>query len=321
MEDLTCPLCLKVFLDPVSISCGHTFCHICAKKAYKKTRKCPICRVAFSLNQSIAVTHMLKSYIEKHFLEEVTQRRIEEQEDLNSLSPDIIPILFLSNFVVFPGATIVLQLFEPRYIMMLEMIMAGDKTFGIISNFFGQYIGFTVEIISEIEHGRVRIISGHTKHRLSLTTISPYDDQTVKVNLSHIGPQQYNTQILWVCDKVYIQDIQEESNSTLENSLIEFTDSCINSLGRMDFEIVRRSFSRQDLSFFMINVLKLEIDLILQAFVCESYNQRLEIIQNFVRNKRPSRMLVKVNRNTSVKSKISYVIIAVGLLIIYFSKT
>ncbi|KAG8389482.1 hypothetical protein BUALT_Bualt02G0234000 [Buddleja alternifolia] len=53
--DLTCSICLETLFDPVSLTCGHIFCYICACKAGSVTivdgleaatprQKCPICR-------------------------------------------------------------------------------------------------------------------------------------------------------------------------------------------------------------------------------------------------------------------------------------
>ncbi|KAJ4824307.1 hypothetical protein Tsubulata_029368 [Turnera subulata] len=55
--DLTCSICLDTVFDPVSLSCGHIFCHICAcsaanvniidgLKAAEPREKCPLCRQA-----------------------------------------------------------------------------------------------------------------------------------------------------------------------------------------------------------------------------------------------------------------------------------
>nr|AFK36115.1 unknown [Lotus japonicus] len=53
--DLTCPICLDTVFDPVSLTCGHIFCYMCAcsaasvsivdglKSAVTK-QKCPLCR-------------------------------------------------------------------------------------------------------------------------------------------------------------------------------------------------------------------------------------------------------------------------------------
>lgn len=53
--DLTCSICLDTVFDPVSLSCGHIFCYICACKGASVTivdglqaanpkEKCPLCR-------------------------------------------------------------------------------------------------------------------------------------------------------------------------------------------------------------------------------------------------------------------------------------
>ncbi|KAK4273212.1 hypothetical protein QN277_021657 [Acacia crassicarpa] len=54
--DLTCSICLETVFDPVSLTCGHIFCYMCAcssasvtivdgLKAANSKAKCPLCRV------------------------------------------------------------------------------------------------------------------------------------------------------------------------------------------------------------------------------------------------------------------------------------
>ena len=46
--------------------------------------------------------------------------------------PKKIPIFPLSNFIVFPYTTVPLNIFEPRYLQMIEDAMAGDRLIGMI---------------------------------------------------------------------------------------------------------------------------------------------------------------------------------------------
>lgn len=44
--DLLCPACHYVYVDPVMLSCSHSFCKVCLAKYWqkKKNLKCPLCK-------------------------------------------------------------------------------------------------------------------------------------------------------------------------------------------------------------------------------------------------------------------------------------
>ncbi|XP_072259373.1 E3 ubiquitin-protein ligase TRIM11-like [Pyxicephalus adspersus] len=52
LEDLSCSICLNIFTDPVTLRCGHNFCHVCIDGVLDKPEasggySCPQCREAF----------------------------------------------------------------------------------------------------------------------------------------------------------------------------------------------------------------------------------------------------------------------------------
>ena len=46
--------------------------------------------------------------------------------------PDIIPVFPLSNFIIFPRTTVPLNIFEPRYIKMIDESMKSNRIIGMI---------------------------------------------------------------------------------------------------------------------------------------------------------------------------------------------
>ncbi|KAL2781073.1 tripartite motif-containing protein 60 [Daubentonia madagascariensis] len=49
-EESSCPICLQYLKDPVTINCGHNFCHSCLSISWKDlddTFPCPVCRFCF----------------------------------------------------------------------------------------------------------------------------------------------------------------------------------------------------------------------------------------------------------------------------------
>jgi len=49
-----------------------------------------------------------------------------------NILPDKIPVFPLSNFIIFPGTTVTLNIFEPRYVQMIDDSMKGNRMIGII---------------------------------------------------------------------------------------------------------------------------------------------------------------------------------------------
>ena len=46
--------------------------------------------------------------------------------------PKKIPVFHLSNFIVFPETTVPLNIFEPRYLQMIDDSMSSDRLIGMI---------------------------------------------------------------------------------------------------------------------------------------------------------------------------------------------
>ncbi|XP_056594416.1 E3 ubiquitin-protein ligase TRIM17-like isoform X2 [Triplophysa dalaica] len=84
VEQLTCPVCLDLLNDPVTIPCGHSYCMSCITDCWDRTRvySCPHCRRVFTPRPDLDVCDMcigrkdkavksclmcLKSYCHAHF--------------------------------------------------------------------------------------------------------------------------------------------------------------------------------------------------------------------------------------------------------------
>ncbi|MBZ3874674.1 Tripartite motif-containing protein 5 [Sciurus carolinensis] len=56
-EEVTCPICLELLTQPVSIDCGHSFCQACITSNYESTMSqkgesnCPVCRISYQFEK------------------------------------------------------------------------------------------------------------------------------------------------------------------------------------------------------------------------------------------------------------------------------
>merc|ERR1719402_2101769 len=67
-NELACPTCLEYFVNPMALTCGHTFCWLCLNQWKKSTKNktCPQCRRNIE-NESkvIAIERMIEGTLEK----------------------------------------------------------------------------------------------------------------------------------------------------------------------------------------------------------------------------------------------------------------
>ncbi|XP_054822789.1 uncharacterized protein LOC129321082 isoform X3 [Prosopis cineraria] len=151
-DDFDCTVCLKLLYEPVTTPCGHSFCHSCLFQSMDHGNRCPLCRTVLLISPrtcSISVT--LKNIIQKNFPEEYAKRK-QEHDSLTNFGVDLIPLFVMD--VVMPCQKFPLNIFEPRYRLMVRRIMEGNHRMGmaIIDSTTGSLAEYACEVeITECE--------------------------------------------------------------------------------------------------------------------------------------------------------------------------
>lgn len=72
-ESLLCRICLEVFSDPVTTSCGHNFCKSCLTQYWNTSQLCccPLCKENFTIRPEVKTNISLKEIVE-HFKKKCT---------------------------------------------------------------------------------------------------------------------------------------------------------------------------------------------------------------------------------------------------------
>ncbi|MED6234942.1 hypothetical protein ATANTOWER_009165 [Ataeniobius toweri] len=134
-NDLECSLCMRLFYEPVTTPCGHTFCKDCLERCLDHNPQCPLCKE--SLREYLAcrkyvVTTVLDVLIKHLFsqeYEERTKTHVEENQELSDLTKNV-PIFVCT--MAYPTVPCPLHVFEPRYRLMIRRCMdTGTRQFGM----------------------------------------------------------------------------------------------------------------------------------------------------------------------------------------------
>ena len=84
---MECDMCLKLFSEPVTLECGHTFCKKCAVDNRKRRSNCPICKTRYK-----DPTGHAPNFAIKRIVEYIHQQHQEEENPDQGILPDIYTI-------------------------------------------------------------------------------------------------------------------------------------------------------------------------------------------------------------------------------------
>ncbi|KAM9434073.1 E3 ubiquitin/ISG15 ligase TRIM25-like [Clarias gariepinus] len=87
LDEFTCPICLDLLNDPVSIPCGHSFCMSCINtqwdtEEHRGAYSCPMCKQQFNPRPTLGRNVMLAEMVKKLRKTHVPERTLAGPEDV-----------------------------------------------------------------------------------------------------------------------------------------------------------------------------------------------------------------------------------------------
>eukprot|EP00300_Choanocystis_sp_HF-7_P027583 c32733_g1_i1.p1 GENE.c32733_g1_i1~~c32733_g1_i1.p1 ORF type:complete len:468 (+),score=108.09 c32733_g1_i1:57-1406(+) len=189
-DDFDCVICMKLILEPITTPCGHTFCRSClARSIDHQPNTCPTCRATIHVHPpSAPVSVTLHNIIRTCFPEEHAQREKEMQEVETHNNTHTLPLFVMCSVLPFEPQG--LNIFEPRYRLMIRRVMAGSRRLGMVAMTGNELrpVAYECEIrectpqpdgrftVRMVGKSRVRILSCTDVDGYRVATVEPYKD-------------------------------------------------------------------------------------------------------------------------------------------------
>ncbi|KAF9515275.1 hypothetical protein BS47DRAFT_1294164 [Hydnum rufescens UP504] len=134
LPEVMCEICYSLFYDPVTTMCQHTFCSTCLLRSLDHSPLCPLCRqdlpgFAFYHEHpsSRVLLDIIKMVLPSQYIARKTSLAKDELPADHNLTVPIFPCA-----LAFPGMPISLNIYEPRYRLMLRRCLSsGTYEFGM----------------------------------------------------------------------------------------------------------------------------------------------------------------------------------------------
>uniref|UniRef100_A0A672QBI7 Uncharacterized protein n=1 Tax=Sinocyclocheilus grahami TaxID=75366 RepID=A0A672QBI7_SINGR len=87
--DFECSLCMRLFYEPVTTPCGHTFCLKCLERCLDHNPNCPLCKENLSeylATRAYNKTLLMEELLQRYFCDELAERRKVHEEEMKELS-------------------------------------------------------------------------------------------------------------------------------------------------------------------------------------------------------------------------------------------
>lgn len=88
-SELECPICMKLFYQATSTSCGHTFCLLCLTDALNVKDECPLCRAPLQSHKEVHENRIVQKLLERLYPLALANRErelLEAHRDLDRLA-------------------------------------------------------------------------------------------------------------------------------------------------------------------------------------------------------------------------------------------
>lgn len=133
--ELDCQVCYALMLDPLTTTCGHTFCRKCVARVLDHSTMCPLCRRHLPMPpgvQNVPGNKRLWKLLNGICPDLVAARaEAAAQEEVPMLGEENVPLFVCT--LAYPSMPTFLHIFEPRYRLMIRRAMDnGDGKFGML---------------------------------------------------------------------------------------------------------------------------------------------------------------------------------------------
>ncbi|XP_041845342.1 LON peptidase N-terminal domain and RING finger protein 3-like [Melanotaenia boesemani] len=222
--DLECSLCMRLFYEPVTTPCGHTFCLQCLERCLDHNPKCPLCKEELSeylVQRQYCKTVVMENLISKYLPSELIERQKIHQEEMAELSNlnNNVPIFVCT--MAFPTVPCPLHIFEPCYRLMIRRCMETG------TNCFGMCLGDDLKGFAD--YGcllEIRDVKFFSDGRSVVDTIGR---RRFKV-IQHNQRDGYNTADIEYLEDVKVEGVAERELQSLHDTVYDQALVWVNSL-------------------------------------------------------------------------------------------
>jgi hypothetical protein len=188
LKQFECPVCLRLLHDPATLHCGHSLCRRCLSTCLRHALKCPQCRVDVPPEAALPSTSVALQQAIWHMLPVESRQRADE-ERLVVESPlttcQQLSLFYLEPLL--PKQRMVLHIFEPRYITMMERVLASaDPMFGML--------------VHRARHGTAARIIEHSRLQGGRFLMTVEGQQRFKVLRTYEVDGYSSAQVVWATD-------------------------------------------------------------------------------------------------------------------------
>ncbi|KAL9129359.1 MAG: hypothetical protein Q9217_002159 [Psora testacea] len=134
-NELDCQVCYALMLDPLTTTCGHTFCRKCVARVLDHSNLCPICRRTLLMPpgvQGVPANQRLAKLLSGLCPDALAARaEAAAQEEGTMFGERNVPFFICT--LAYPSMPTFLHVFEPRYrLMTRRAVESGDRKFGML---------------------------------------------------------------------------------------------------------------------------------------------------------------------------------------------